>query len=300
MNYHTVSQQLEAGELSLDFCGHNVEFSKKKFLEECQLWIDAANGCFDGMWEEIYDEEHRKKYTPDAEMRLFYRDVLERKIIPEQPICAFNDSLTCKGCGHDLRWVLEGKKIKLRYYEESGKAKLSPVCKHGSVKSIKGSIQVAGDLLFTEKFRRSHYPNNGSPNEFSLDNNKGLAKSTNYKAKRQNIILGKTENQISVYLHPSKESIIVSAKNGEKVIEEHEYVATIPVEFSKWEATDIATLIADTSDTNEYDAIKVNVEKGVWFFENYIAPKDKIYSRMKLEKKTCPDKWLISTTRNMK
>lgn len=316
MTFRDICAKLKTGEMTFDPCGHPLSSHyHERFIERFDEMVANEGGANDGKWNSLKDGEDPAE--TNARMREFYSKKLNHDVAEDESLewCIENEE--CRGCGIQLKWVLNGNRLTLRSYFAGDDFKLyAPdyLCRFAVPKPTTGEIAVSSKLIFANFFRLiedcdkkdEHTP------PWSLSHASGREKITAYKAER-NVAYGQMGNMsVGIFLHPDRKSIIVGDQyvaerlmedmtedqieqadhEALSVIDGHKLVGSIILDVWRWEATDFNTLGAAEykkvkKENKNRGLVEVEVEHGVWKFEHFYdtstSPNESIYARLTLK-----------------
>ena len=310
MNVQQICEAIRAGTITLNMAGHRVNGDTERFLKHYDDYVSLAAGSNDGKWSNRQDEPTD---LVDTRMREFHQQRLDRNVEQEAHIGSFTDGEYCFGCGEKLNWSLTGDTLQLRSHWMLVEGKrfgdfvnypANYVCPFAVPRPTTGEIYISSRLIFANYFRHIEDAPEADKHsdEWSLNNEAGRLRITNYKAAR-NVAYGQMGNMsIGVYVNKAKDSIIIGpayhpAEYGEfdsdaeykaacdlPVFPDHELVETISLAVWRWEAADLNTIGQAGYDQARKDSdgmVELDVQHGIWTFEHrYRVIRDDAHDHM--------------------
>ncbi len=322
MKFREVAERVKSGEITLDECGHRTNATVERFVERYEQTLANSNGASDGKWNMDRRNGVKTIEEVNADMRDFYKRRLDNDCEDEKTsYCSFSclgDGEYCFGCGEQLQWVLSGNKLMLKQYFDGNDLAIAPECEYAVIKPFTGSIQIQSRMIFANFFPGEDEPEGKRySDEWSLNCLHGRKNIMDFKSKNLNVAYGQMGNMsIGIFVHPSKESIIIGDQNvGEhrsegmtdaeweasdfdelSVIEDHKLIGRIGLDVWRWEATDVKTLgdnyqqVLDNFRERCQEVVEVDAAHGTWDFEHFYEmfrmsdDYNPIYARLQLRK----------------
>lgn len=301
MKIKDICEGVKAGIVEIDDCGHYVHDPKEWIAEWYNDEVEGANGKSDGKWTL---RNGKSMEQVNKEMRDHYTKILNQNVGENNTLHCFEHTY-CFNCGVNYKYILRNNKLELRLHYDSNAIAKRPFlgsyqgdfvinenrCEFEHIKPYGGKINIESSLIFANFFKYPDGPEDKIYNEFSLNCHAGRVRISDYKIKNYNVAYGQlTNTSYGVYVHPTKNSIILSSAwikdvrasnltqeefdaltendwKGLAKIEEHECQGTVCCDVWRWEAGDKNKLGDNFNKDRDY--VEVECEKGEWNFMHY-------------------------------
>lgn len=220
MNVRKIGELVKAGKITIDDCGHRVNYSLDRFIQRYDDIVECSLGKNDGKWNPEKNETPEKMSKRDVEMREFYNRLLDDNVEENEVVGMMWNKYYCFGCGEEFGMLYNGDKLTLRHYFDidarNGKGDfvthpLDYRCAYENPGPFKGKITVADKLVFANFFNSvEDAPENEKyKHKYDLNCQRGCQNITAYKSEH-NVAYGQMGNMsVAIFVNDAKDSIIV-------------------------------------------------------------------------------------------
>ena len=309
MKVSDIIEGLKKGEITLDFCGHEVrEDTREDIIERYEDNISKANGSHDGKWGSI--ERGDDANEVNKRMREFYQVRLDAEVKENKHCYGLSDiaKTHCFCCGEDIYPTLSGNTLKLNcifHKNDDPDINRRYVYLINSGCPLKYGAPLGGVINITEKMvlanfiptKKEDCPDDENRYDgYSLNSYLGRKNITEWKAKAQNVAYGQTGScgSTNIYINKAKDHVLVTETrfddNDEEVlpIGDFECIGKTEVAVWRFEATDTGT--TDMTECEKvwkemhHDYVIADVKPGKWEFITYYDKDQALLAELKLIK----------------